>query len=174
MKDGSVLTFPPGPDPVGQAVKYITGGPAHVAIFIGGLFFDDTVWHQPGKLLPVSGVRESLQADIAGWGEYTIQEPVAPWSDAEIQAALEVAITQVNLRRHYNIFLLLVDAILYPTRWFWDRIGWVPFGSWYLGGVCSSFAGLVVRATGRDPWPGIKTQELVPLDFELNREWRIV
>jgi len=31
-----------------------------------------------------------------------------------------------------------------------------------------------VRATGRDPWPGIKTQELVPLDFELNREWRIV
>ena len=171
MKDGSILLFPAGPDPVGQVIKDITGSPyAHVAICVGGLIFDDTVWEQPGRLLPVSGVRVTEQANAASLGTFIVRDLLVPWIPLEVEKALQVAITQVNLRRRYNIALLLFDAVIYPTRGFWKKLGWAPFEH-ARDHVCSTFDGLVVRAAGRDPWPGVQTQELVPGDFATNAAW---
>lgn len=168
MTNGSVLIFPPGPDIVGQAIKDVTGGPAHIAICVGGFVFDDTVWHQAGRFFPVSGVRIAAQDSIIG--THTVRDPVTPWTLLETKQALQAAIDQVNLRRHYNIPLLVADAVIYPLRGLWKFLHWAPFehSKEY---VCSSFAGMVYRATGRDPWPGLEIEELTPEDFVMAKEW---
>lgn len=171
MKNGTVLLFPPGPDIVGQAIKDVTHGPAHVKIVVGGLVFDDTIWHQPGRLLPVSGARISFVEDAPLWGDFVARDPVVEWGPGETYRALLEAVAQVNLRRRYNIPLLIADSVIYPTRHLWEKIGWVPFEHAH-DYVCSSFAALVYRASGRDPWPGKDTEELVPLDFVDCPEWR--
>jgi hypothetical protein len=171
MTDGSILLFPPGSDIVGQAIKDVTDGPAHVATVLAGMIWDVTVWHQDGRWRPVLGWRLTSMADLSkvfGTG-YKVRVPVNPWSDVETQRALEVGLAQVNSRRWYNIPLLLLDAVLYPLRK--RGIKWDPFkrSKEY---VCSSGAGLLVRATGRDPWPGVDTEELAPEDFVMAKEWR--
>lgn len=170
MTEGSILLFPAGPDLVGQVIKSLTGGPAHVAICVGGFIFDDTIWKQPGRWLPVSGARITPLAALASLGVFAVRDPVVTWNAAEIASAVAAAVAQVNLRRRYNVALLVFDAILYPLR-VWFKVKWDPFkkSKEY---VCSSFVGMVYRATGRDPWPGVDTEELAPEDFVAAKEWK--
>jgi hypothetical protein len=49
-----------------------------------------------------------------------------------------------NLR--YNHYKLILLSILYPTRFIWDRIKWVPFQNDYFGMVCSVFAREILLA----------------------------
>ena len=112
----------------------------------------------------------TLEVDAPFLGTFTVRDPVVPWTPDEVRRALNTAITQVNLRRWYNIPLLVFDAVMYPLR-IYLGIKWDPFkkSKEY---VCSSGAGLLVRSTGRDLWPGVDTEELAPEDFVTAKEWK--
>jgi hypothetical protein len=157
---------------VGEAIAYVTGSSwSHTAICLGDVIYDDTIWHQKGKFLPISGVRMTLAESATSLGKFTVLDPVVPWSEDEVDRGIAAAIAQVNTRQKYNMMLLLADIAIYPLRKLWTKLKWVPFKDWYFGGVCSTFVGLVVRGAGRDPWPGVETQCLVPGDYITNPAW---
>ena len=168
MTDGSILLFPAGDD-IGKLIEAWTGGPPHVGICVD-LIFDDTLYKAPGRLIDVSGVRETIVAAAAGvLGAFKVRDPVVAWTEAEKQKALQAALDYVNARRRYNILQLVAESILWPL---WKLgLKWDPFKN-SKEMVCSTFVAMVYRATGRDPWPGRDTAEIAPVDFVSNPEWK--
>jgi hypothetical protein len=68
----------------------------------------------------------------------------------QVKAELRYFIEQLNKRRPYNIFKLLVLAFVIPNRKFFERLRWIPFDGADLGDVCSSATDRAKKAAGID------------------------
>ncbi len=64
----------------------------------------------------------------------------------------------------YNVFKLIVLALVYPTRWFWKWIGWVPFQWDVYGVICSVYVDEAYKAAGINLLPGYE-EYTSPGDF---------
>jgi hypothetical protein len=166
--------FPAGPDLVGQVVKDLTHGPAHVARIAGGFVWEDTFGVIPGRELPVSGVQITLLAALPMRMPYTVRDPVVPWTSVQSGMAIAWALEQIDTRRRYSIAELLAFLVIFPTRPFWDWqkrfTHWIPFehSNDY---VCSSFAATFDRAAGRYAFGSRDPHEIVPVDFVDSLAW---
>ena len=65
----------------------------------------------------------------------------------------------------YNFLKFMVLALVYPTKKFWNKIGWMPFSSDLLGEVCSTYVDYAWRAAGRDILSGWNEEFTVPGDL---------
>jgi hypothetical protein len=161
------MLFKGGNDLVSRAIRYFTGSPyVHAAVFLAGMTFESTVWLPEGKKVWMlwaykSGIRET-------WGYFSADktmELARLLIDEEYMAGRNYAVEQINDRHWYNFLLTFFDIIIYPTRWFWQKVGWIPFSSRYLGANCSEFVDQVYKAMGIDLWPDRGEASTVPGDY---------
>lgn len=119
---------------VGLAIVFFTGKDfVHAVIYFDGKTYESTVWKE-GKEWK-NGIRVTdgiLNADefLTPKRSLTVEETVA------MRAFLNW-VQWINYK--YNFLKLLALSLVYPTRWFWNLIGWVPFSNQVFGGVCSEF-----------------------------------
>ncbi len=68
-----------------------------------------------------------------------------------------------NLR--YNYYKLLILALCWPTRWFWNKLQWVPFSNNFFGEVCSVYIREILLRGDIDWFPKIYKEITVPKLF---------
>jgi|GEM_PF-2893066 len=174
-----ILLFKGKKDILSKAIMYFTDSVfTHTALYVRGITFESTVWQNPTTWLFGrewksrwwmfwtwrSGVKTTqgiLEADEI----YRFRVPPAPSQNILM---VTYALDLVNERRMYNFLLTFFDMIIYPTRWFWQKVGWIPFSKRYLGANCSSLVDEIVTAGGIDLWPERVSATTVPGDYPLN------
>lgn len=159
-------------DFVARSIVYFTGYPyTHVGLFLNGKLYDSTLWEEDGKL--VSGVRVTV-----GWPEEKPDFCMVPVHMEPTQLTLEsiqrVLNLYVNYARPYNFLKLVALALVWPTRWVWRKLGWVPFDHEIYGEVCSGFVDEVIRRAGWDLFPNEHEGYTVPGQFIRIRGWSSV
>lgn len=159
-------------DFVSRSIVYFTGYPyTHVGLYLNGKVYDSTVWKEDGKT--VSGIRET-----DGWPEDTPDFCMVPVSKEPPQLVLEsiqrMLGLYVDIARPYNFFKLVVLTIVWPTRWVWRKIGWVPFDHEVYGELCSGFVDEVMRRAGWDLFPREHEGYTVPGQFTEIKGWAAV
>jgi len=60
-------------------------------------------------------------------------------TNEQLHNMIAYAELKLNQNLRYNHYKLIALAILYPTRFIWDKIKWVPFQNDYFGQICSVF-----------------------------------
>ena len=173
MTDGSILLYKGGKDAVSKAIAYVTGSPyAHTAIYLDGFTFDSTVWLLPNSKPWMlwryrSGVRITIGILAPPDLVLNLTYPRTPFN---VAAGLAQAVSMVNGRAWYNFALLVVDAVLYPTRalwkWIYRKTGWAPFAGPSTN--CSKAVDVIVKAMGVDLWPDQPESLTVPGDYPKN------
>lgn len=73
--------------------------------------------------------------------------------------------SKLGNKGRYNILKLIVLSFVYPTRWFWKWIGWVPFQNDVFGVVCSVYVDEAYKAAGIDLLPKEYEEYTAPGDF---------
>lgn len=85
--------------------------------------------------------------------------------------SLELHLTRtVVQKRPYNFFKIFILAIVYPTRKFWQRLGWVPFQNEVFGSVCSVYVDYALKYIGLDVLPGMNEEYTAPGDFLMSQQ----
>jgi hypothetical protein len=166
MKDGSIILFTGGDDILSKAIRFFTGSPyTHTAVYVKGYTFDSTVWHD-GRWWQLwkwhTGVRKTYGILP---GAALVLSPMVPLSETE---AIEL-LTRCNMSEEYhfpyNVLKLLVLAIVYPTRKFWEeKVKWIPFSGDFLGETCAEYVDEMYKPV-RDWFPGKTEQDTVPGDW---------
>ena len=127
-----------------KAVAFFTGKPYnHAAVIHEG----DTWEEDVGGARQTAGIRKADEY-------WTPIEPLTPVEAARGLVFLQVT-TGMGIRRPwpYNWLLTGIKAVVYPTRWFWNWIGWVPFSRQFYGVNCSVYVDLFFKYCGRDIRP---------------------
>lgn len=146
-----VLLYKAGKDIVGRAISYFTMSEwAHVAIYVRGATYEQT-W--PGVTKTVG----CKSADM-------VLVPPAIADSAETRMLLWLE-EQASRKVRYNWMKLVVFAVVYPLRWFFARLGWMPFQSALFGEVCSTFVDQALFIAGVDLFPQRDEESTVPGDF---------
>jgi len=156
MKSGTIFLFrvPPKPNLVQRAIEYFTGKPwVHAAINCDGFVYEAT-WPA------------IIRTPLDKWLEHNhpteAWEPIVERPCERMRIYLETA---VNLEWKYNWLKILALMLVYPTRWFWRKIGWVPFDSWIFGEICSVLVDEAWYAEGVDLLPGQRQGYTAPGDL---------
>ena len=143
-----ILLYRAGGDIIGKLIRYFTESEwGHVAIYAGGYTYEST-W---------PGVRKTpgmIASDLVLIPP-TLNEPnMLDWLEARVSAKMR-----------YNWLRLIAFIYIYPLRWFFNKLNWVPFSAAIFGEVCSSFVDEAIRAGGVDLWPYRGEDATVPGDF---------
>lgn len=147
MRDGTILLYRiplKGATFLQKAIGYFTQQPYdHAAVFYDGSTLEENA----------RGYEHTLGVKIAS--EYWEPEEEMTGLERTRATVFVQVVDGMGIRHHwpYNYLLTAVLAIVYPTRWFWNKIGWVPFASTLLGANCSSFVDRFWRYAGRDIKP---------------------
>ena len=146
MIDGTIALWRVKPDSkwLPKAIAFFTRKPYYHAATI----HHDHTWEED-----VGGARNTPV--IAKADEYWAPDvPQSPIESARAMVFLQVT-TGMGIRKPwpYNWLLTGIKAIVYPTRWFWNWIGWVPFSSAFYGVNCSVYVDMYWRYAGRDIRP---------------------
>lgn len=130
---------------VGKCITFFTGyNVTHAAIgFSDGTKYESTVW-KVDKCKYRGGAKKSTVG--------TSHDIMIPVRVTEVQENIMIVYLQgtVNKEMPYNFFKLVILAIVYPTRWFWNLIKWVPFDAELFGKVCSVYVDGAFKRAGKD------------------------
>jgi len=146
---------------IGRIIRWRTRSPwTHVAVYIQWL-------DAPGR---------TYEFDARGaWataGQKACDEVRVPIRPLQLWEASELERYWLGVIRWHNLyaFATLVGLLaIYPTRWFWDRIGWRPFSAKFWGRVCSSGVAESFKRFGIDLVP--KRAELYESPGEIHDSW---
>jgi hypothetical protein len=174
MKNGTILLQKVDPKNIPntiegffyKAIIFFTGSTfLHALIYCDGKTWDSTFYTTgemfKGKFTLFSGVRK--RKTIAGHA--VALEPVTPMTEKEKENMIAYMKKAIENKRPYNLLRLIAMAFVYPTRWFWNWIRWVPFSKDIYGEFCSSFVDEAWEAAGRDIIPNSKEELTAPVDF---------
>jgi hypothetical protein len=143
-----IFLYRAGADIIGRLIRYFTESEwGHVAIYVGGYTYEST-W---------PGVRKTpgmIAADLVLIPPPLNEPNMLDWLEARVSAKMR-----------YNWPRLIAFMFIYPLRWFFNKLNWVPFSAAIFGEVCSSFVDEAVRAGGLDLWPYRGEDATVPGDF---------
>ena len=128
---------------IGRLIQFFTGSRwTHVAIEIEGF-----VWESA-----IEGAQVSEKS-----GYQISKVPVRPLTDRELHDIWYYCARAVRHGWPYNFCKIVALAVVYPTRWVWRRLGWVPFDRDVYGETCSGFVDEAFKVAGID---------LLPLEHE--------
>jgi hypothetical protein len=149
---------------VAAAIMYFTGSEfTHIAIWLLGRLWEVTVWHTGRGW--IFGWKQGVRCH-AGVPEdmipTAVYEPVRDLTEAEVFALGRWLEWTRDEGLSYSVLKLLSLALVYPTRWFWKRIGWVPFGTNLFDEVCSSYPAEGYAFLGYEVLPGWSEELIVP------------
>lgn len=135
----------------------------HSAIWLRGNLYESTVMNgQNGALKTASLPPESRRC--------VLMKPIVPLSPDALDT-LEMFLNRtVVQKRPYNFLKIVVLAIVYPTRKFWQKIGWVPFQNEVFGSVCSVYVDYALKYIGLDVLPGMNEEYTAPGDFLMSQQ----
>lgn len=162
-------------DLVSRAIVYFTGYEyTHVGVFFLDHLYESTMWQdEKGKLK--SGIRVTKGWPVGEWRPDFCMVPwrqkVGPEEVAKIGNVLEQYVTA---GRPYNVFKLIALSIVWPTRWLWKKLGWVPFDYEVFGEVCSGFVDEVMKKARWDLFPDEWEGYTVPGQFTKIHGWQRV
>lgn len=143
-RDGTLLLYrvpDKGADLLAKAIRFFTGKPySHAALFCYGATWEENekgANRTPG----LKQASEYWEPDVSMTSEELERGKIFLW-----------VTTGMGIRHRwpYNFLLTFIEFIVYPTRWFWNKIGWVPFAGHLLGANCSAYCDLFWRYSGRD------------------------
>lgn len=162
MADVKVL-FWRGRGWVGRVIQWRTGSPwTHVAVYIK---WPDNADCGHTYEFDARGAR--VTAGLRNCTEVRVPiQPLEAWEVFQIERYWHGVIRWRNVYAFWTLVGLLV---IYPTRWFWERIGWRPFGAKFWGRVCSSGAAESFKQAGIDLVP--KRAELYESPGEIHDSW---
>lgn len=131
-----------------KAIVYFTGYDyVHTALWIDGYRYDAARWRANGKWRTgIRRVRTSRSADV-------VLLPANQLSKMKKTLIKSIADTYYKMRRPYNYFKVVALIIIWPTRWIWKKLGWVPFDRDLRGEICSVFVDEVFKRAGIDLFP---------------------
>jgi len=146
-------------DITGKCIVFFTGHKiVHAALsFEDGTKYESTIWKVNGKY--TGGARKST---VGTSHDITIPIDV---TDAQEKKMREYLDYTVKIRMPYNFLKLVALAIVYPTRWFWNCIKWVPFNAELFGRVCSVYVDKAFKSAGVDLFKNELEGFTVPGDF---------
>lgn len=167
MKDGTILLMKQPKDApwyeqiIGRTIIFLTQSPfVHTLIYLNGYTYDWNMKKENGKwysgVIKTKGIRKPYD---------TALEPNFNLTKKQIKK-MEEYFEEASLKRYpYNVARLIILAIVYPTRWFWNLINWVPFSKVDKGEVCSSGIDEAFEYAGIDLIPNSEEELTVPGDF---------
>lgn len=143
-------------DFVSRCICYFTKAKyTHVAFYVNGTTYESTVMNNQNGVLKHPGLYHGIEY-------YIFKEPIL--EDKKILLE-QIASQDVVNKKPYNFFKLLAMMIIYPTRYFWNLIGWVPFDKECFGAVCSEFVDETFKKASIDLFPGEHEGYTAPGDF---------
>jgi hypothetical protein len=157
MKDGTILLWTVdersgwGP----RLVAFFTGMPQYHVL----IYFEGKTYGMGGRGVKVS---EGLKRADEYW------EPIQPMSERQkfqMRAFLWWTAHYEHGRWHYNVAKFLALAVVYPTKRFWNHLGWVPFEHDLFGEHCATYVAYAWRAAGRLINPSVYIDLVVPGDL---------
>lgn len=159
LREGTVLLWryhklkPWYRDWVSKAIAYFTGYPyVHVAIFFDGRSWESTLYRKGRKIH--HGAVES--PGIEGINQTTpdeLWEPKKQLTVSERKLLSAFLIYTVQKRMPYNFLKIICIPLIWPTRWLWKLIRWVPFDHRMYGEICSVYVDEAYKFIGRDLFP---------------------
>jgi len=165
MKDGTVLLWKKPVETKGftgfvcKCITFFTKSDfVHVAVISNGMMCESSVWKEGGKLAHGARMIWPVKADV-------YLEPIIDLTEKQSDYLDAYCIYTARKKRPYNVLKLLVLAIVYPTRWFWRLIHWVPFNREMRGEVCSVYVDDAFMFAGIDLFPRHMEGYTVPGDF---------
>jgi hypothetical protein len=159
-------------DLMSRSIVYFTGMPyIHVGVHFEGKLYESSVWRDGNNRLR-SGIRITLGPS----GLYGPDICMVPWRVECTTERMDRIRSVLNIYvagdRPYNVFKLIVLAIVWPTRWFWKMIRWVPFNHDVFGEVCSGFVDEVMFKSQWDLFPDEWEGYTVPGQFVHIPGWK--
>jgi len=146
-----------------KVVHFFTGSwYYHAALWIDGIQYEsaayfsrDGVWHEGvmGRTIP------QPHGDI-----FVPTIPITEDQKEKIRKFCER-----RLYAPYNFPKLVGMMIIYPFRWFFKAIRWVPFSRAVFGYICSEFVDRAFKAAGIDLLPGEREGYTSPGDLTRSR-----
>ncbi len=154
-------------DIVPKAIKFFTHSEyTHSAWYINGYLYESTVWKsKSGK--NVHGSRKTKWPDDWPMGSFAPEVWLYPINITDNQVAGIQRYCEQSLKDHmpYNFALLVIFLLVMPFRWFWNKIGWVPFSHQVYGEVCSTYVDEAAKLNDLDLLPWLEDSMAVPVDF---------
>lgn len=148
-------------DSVIKTIQFITNSRYHhCVLYLNGYYWESTVWHnEDGKFM--HGTKKSK--DIPYYD--TALEPIEALTQKEIKDLEKYLEGELSDGSPYNFLKLFILMFVYPARWFWKLIRWVPFSKDIFGEVCSTFIDEAYHVIGRDILPDDFHGYTAPVDF---------
>ena len=145
-----------------RSITFFTGMPyTHAALYIDGYVFEATVWKEGRKWY--HGAKKTT------W-KVTLLEPPAryyyPKEITNMQKATILMLAENTLGKvPYNFLQLLAFMFIYPTKWFWMKLGWVPFSAELFGATCAVYVDELFDTVHYDIFPDRISDLVVPGDY---------
>lgn len=154
---------------VSKAIVFFTGYPyTHVAIQVDGDVYESTVWKDRVTGVWVNGARRTAWLDYPDLDEAMPDEALCFVSEVNYdqkQRIIRVLEDTLDRKLKYNFLRLLALAFVYPTRWFWNLINWVPFKAEVFGEVCSTYVDEALKWAGIDLFKYQDEEYTAPGDY---------
>ena len=157
MKDGTI-----GLRVVGENSKL---GPRLIAWWTGMPQYHAMIYFD-GKTYGMGGKGVKVSEKISSADEYW--EPIKPMTQKErdcMAAFLWWTAEYEHGRWAYNFLKFAALIFVYPTRRFWNWLGWVPFQRDIYGEHCATYVAYAWRAAGRKLDTGVYIDLIVPGDL---------
>ena len=148
-------------DLLGKAICFFTGSSfVHAALYFNGAMWESGVWTEGKKLFHGAKMTTGQRR---GDMELRMKRALTNLENEKLTIWL---VSQVRERMPYNFLKLLVLMIVYPTRWLWKWLKYVPFQADFWGEVCSEFVDKAFKeGAGIDLLPNRLEDYTVPGDF---------
>jgi len=153
---------------VSKAIVFFTKSPyTHVGIYYDGYLYESTVMNNQNGTMVTEFVPEKND-------RLTYMRFKKPLTSDQLSKLYETLWIKVVVAQPYNFLKLFVLMLVYPTKKFWNKIGWVPFQSEFFGNVCSVFVDSVFKTVGIDLLPGQNEEYTAPGDFYVSPMLEVV
>ncbi len=142
---------------VTTSITKVTDSPyIHVKVFLDGFWWESTTPNGATKTQETFVTNELNQ----------LLKPKRDLTPEEIKAMIAFGETAINTKMKYNYIKLILLAIIYPTRKFWNKIGWIPFqNNEMFGSVCSVYVDEMFKVAGIDLYLNNNEEYTAPGDF---------
>jgi hypothetical protein len=156
-KDINVILVKPKKSWLGKLITGFTHGEySHCAIMFEGEIYEDAITIDRNNEI-YNGVYEDDQLIGELWA-YT--QDLTTY-----QRYLGREFLQKNLGKKYGLLKLFLMIFIFPTRWFWNKINYVPFEGITKGMICSEFVVKFFNSMDINILPGLNDELSVPSDF---------
>jgi len=130
----------------------------HAAVYVDGIMYESQVMNKSNGAMRTVGLPYQAR-------NCRFLKLIEPLSEKKRELLVYNLERKVLSRVPYNFMKIAVLMFVYPTKRFWNWIGWVPFGNEVYGYVCSTFVDTAFKEIGVDLLGNNSEEYTSPGDF---------